>query len=923
MSFSPTLESERLRALRALRILDTPPDAGFDELTALCAQLFDVPMSTVTLVDESRQWFKSHHGLDMRETDRSIAFCAHAVDAIAPLVVPDTALDTRFANNPCVLGEPHLRFYAGIPLITADGFAVGTLTIMDRVPREMSPEQVELLHRLARQAVGQLELHAQRQAYQELAAHYAEAQRIAGVGSWQLDISENRLHWSAEIYRIFGVEHGAFDGTFEAFMSFVHPDDRDAMLTAQEMALTGAVPLDHEHRIVRPDGTTRFVHERAGVADTEGGRRLILAGNVEDVTERREAFALLEAREVQYRRLFDDHPEPMWVFHADTLRFLAVNDAAVVRYGWSRQEFLELTLEDIRPPEDVAEMLNRVRDRTSGPRKSGFWRHRTKSGETLWVEIASNHVEFEGKPARLIVSYDVTAQRNAELRVQQSESLRRVAARVARLGGWAMELPGEVMNLSDDTADMLDIAPGVRPSLPELLDMCVPESRAGTRELLERCLRGGEAFDTEIELVSAKGRRFWARLIGEAEFDQEGRSLRVAGGMQDITERRKLEQQFLRAQRMESIGTLAGGIAHDLNNVLTPILMSIDLLREPLPDDERMETLDALEASASRGADMVRQVLSFARGVEGRRLRVTASNLVQDVAKLVGDTFPRSIAITTKLDDDLPSLEGDPTQLHQVLLNLAVNARDAMPEGGTLRFRAEVVIIDGVRPISAHEPGPGRYVMLSVEDSGMGIPQDELERIFDPFFTTKELGVGTGLGLSTSLAIVRSHGGVLRVYSEVGVGTTFHVYVPAAEPSDAERIDGVPYELPRGDGQLILLVDDEASVRQIGRQTLEAFGYRVVVACDGAEGVAIFAAQRAEIAVVLTDMMMPIMDGLTMIRVLRRMQPDVRIVAASGLASNGSVAKAAEAGIHDFVPKPYSAYALLTTLHRVLNEVPA
>ena len=329
-----------------------------------------------------------------------------------------------------------------------------------------------------------------------------------------------------------------------------------------------------------------------------------------------------------------------------------------------------------------------------------------------------------------------------------------------------------------------------------------------------------------------------------------------------------------------------------------------------------------MASSARRGADMVRQVLHFARGVEGRRMSVQVKHLLLDVEKILRDTFTKNIELRTNLPDDLWTVVGDPTQLHQVLMNLCVNARDAMPTGGVLTLSARNVEIDAQYAALDAEATPGAYILIRVEDTGSGIPADMLDRIFDPFFTTKEVGKGTGLGLSTSLAIVKTHAGFLRVYSELGVGTTFKAYFPAQTSHvDDDEATGILLTLPRGDGELILVVDDEAAVREITRQTLEAFGYRVLLAADGAEAVAIFAGRKDDVSVVLTDMMMPVMDGPATIQVLRRIDPAVRIIAASGLSANGPEGNAARLGVRHFLPKPYTAQTLLTVLRETLQPV--
>jgi PAS domain S-box-containing protein len=403
--------------------------------------------------------------------------------------------------------------------------------------------------------------------------------------------------------------------------------------------------------------------------------------------------------------------------------------------------------------------------------------------------------------------------------------------------------------------------------------------------------------------------------------DEAGRPASVLVINTDITERTKLEHQFLRAQRLESIGTLAGGIAHDLNNVLTPILVSIDMLREGETDPDRLGVLATLESSTRRGADMVQQVLSFARGVEGRRVKVQISDVLRDVERIVNDTFLKNIDVSTCAPAGLWTVSGDPIQLHQVLLNLCVNARDAMPSGGTLLLSAENVTLDEVFAGANIDAKQGPHVVLKVRDSGVGIAREMVGRIFEPFFTTKDLSKGTGLGLSTSLAIVKSHGGFMRVESALGKGAEFSVYLPAQTASPSEPPRKKSADLPRGSGELILVVDDEAPVRFVTRRMLETYGYRVLLAADGSEAVALYEKQNGDIAAVITDMMMPVMDGPATISALRAMRPDVRIIAASGLHGRGNDPHSASiASVRHFLSKPYTAETLLTALRRVLTD---
>ena len=434
----------------------------------------------------------------------------------------------------------------------------------------------------------------------------------------------------------------------------------------------------------------------------------------------------------------------------------------------------------------------------------------------------------------------------------------------------------------------------------------------------DRAVRTKGEWNGEIRKVGRKN----SQLVFAARWtllrDEQGNARAILSIDTDITERKKLEQQFLRAQRLESIGTLAGGIAHDLNNALSPIIMSMELLRLNMGEAERMEIISTMEASAQRCADMVRQVLCFARGVEGQKAVVQPAQLLREMQKMASETFPKNIEIKVRTEAGGWSVIGDPTQLHQVLLNLCVNARDAMPGGGTILLSSENVMLDESYAAMNMAAKAGPHVLLQVHDNGTGIPPEIIEKIFDPFFTTKEVGKGTGLGLSTSLAIINSHGGFVRVYSEPGRGTTFKVYLQANVHERTEEWSRQERDMPRGQGELILLVDDDVSVRQITRQTLEAFGYRVMLACDGAEAVALYAQNRTDIALVLTDMMMPVMDGPATIQVLMKLNPQIKIIAASGISANAHVAKAAGAGVTNFLPKPYTAETLLRMLRQVL-----
>jgi PAS domain S-box-containing protein len=384
-----------------------------------------------------------------------------------------------------------------------------------------------------------------------------------------------------------------------------------------------------------------------------------------------------------------------------------------------------------------------------------------------------------------------------------------------------------------------------------------------------------------------QARRDGTPLIVESRWslvrDSEGRAKARLIINTDVTERKRLEAQFLRTQRMEGIGALAGGIAHDLNNVLAPVLMGVELLGEGLTGDDRKQVLVTMKSCAQRGAEMVKQILSFARGVGGQAAVLQVKGIVSEMGRLAKDTFPRSLRVHVKIASDLPPIIGNATQLHQVLLNLCVNARDAMPNGGDLRLTAEHSILEAYAARGELQPVSGSFVVLAVSDTGHGMSPEVLAKIFQPFFTTKDEGKGTGLGLSTVVGIAKSHNGFVEVSSEVGKGTTFRVYLPAAPSVDRPEEEEKPVAPAMGRGEQILVVDDEIAILEITRESLEAFNYRVLMAKNGAEAVSIYERQKGQIQAVITDMMMPIMDGPASIKALRKINPLVRSSASAGL----------------------------------------
>lgn len=666
--------------------------------------------------------------------------------------------------------------------------------------------------------------------------------------------------------------------------------------------------------------------------------------------------------------------------------------------------------------------------------------------------------ELEAQVLRLEQENNVLQEEASRLRAARDHldngaALLRIAGKVARLGGWTIEMPERKLTWSDETCLIHDAPPGYQPTLKEGMDLFPPEYRADVARHVENCIQNGTPYEFEVPKYTFSGRRIWVRSLGEAVrdaqgdiiglqgafqditeqkaaaeasresterfremaeyigevffnydpvnnrliyansayeeiwgrpvedvqanpssyleavhpdqrpaaqdafkrqlageetnvefrvvrpdgtfrwvhehavpvFDSQGRVERIVGTMRDITDRKGFEQQFLRAQRMESIGTLAGGIAHDLNNVFAPILMSIDLFKLDETDPERLKLLAHIENSARHGTGLVKQVLSFARGVEGHHVDVNLHDLVQDVQEIIRDTFPKTIEFRIAVPADLWSVRADFTQLNQVLVNLCVNARDSMPDGGLLSIDMQNVVLDNAWARLNPGAKPGNHVSIQVADTGAGIADEIRERIFDPFFTTKEFGKGTGLGLATVMTIVKSHNGFIDVQSESGRGTRFTILLPAVAQvaaSTAAIADKKPALSSEGGNERLLVVDDEASVRFTAKATLEHFGYQVMLAEDGREAVALYEQHRDKIAAVITDMAMPIMDGPATMQALRKLNPDVKLIASSGHTNHETLSKATGFAPDFFLAKPYNIDALLEAVRGILPSGP-
>ena len=632
--------------------------------------------------------------------------------------------------------------------------------------------------------------------------------------------------------------------------------------------------------------------------------------------EREQAFCALQQSEARFRRLVES--DIIGIIFADLNGNISdANDAFLKMVGYERSELLsgKLRWDEMTPPEHrhldekaIAEFINCG---IYSPFEKEFIR---KDGSRIPVMVGGALLE-ESSQNTVGFVLNLTDRKIAEQKIRQQAAL---------------------LDITTDAIFVRDLDNQIRfwNKGAERLYGWTAEEALGknTNQLLYRLetlsqLENNQAslaeygsWHSELYQVTKEGKEIIVASRWTLVRDDDGQPISILIVNTDITEKKLLEAQVLRTQRMESIGTLAGGIAHDLNNALTPMMMVIQLLEAKLRDEQSQQWLSILETNVKRSADLVKQVLSFSRGVAGKHSPLEVGCLIQEIEKMVKQTFSRAIEIRTDIPTrNLWTICGDATQLHQVLMNLCINARDAMPAGGILEISAKNLWIDENYVRMNIDAKVGPYVVISVSDTGTGIKSEVIERIFEPFFTTKEVGKGTGLGLSTVVGIIKSHGGFVKVLSEVGKGTEFKVYLPVTQTVALENPYDEGHKLPKGHGELILVIDDEDSIREITKTSLEAYDYRVLTARDGIEAVAVYAQHKDEISLALVDMMMPCMDGMTTIRTLQKINPQVKIIAVSGLVSNLKAIEHLGDNVKTFLSKPYTSNELLENLQLVLS----
>lgn len=644
------------------------------------------------------------------------------------------------------------------------------------------------------------------------------------------------------------------------------------------------------------------------------GKPIGVQGIARDVTERRKGEQALRDSEERYRLLFQNSPLPMMVYEVESLQFLAVNDAAIHSYGFSRSEFLSMTIKDIRPPDEIPYLIRRL---TSEPMEQHVAVHRKKDGSLIDVEIRAHSLGWFGKGARMVVAEDITERVRAEIAIRESEAKFRT---LAESSPYAIVITRDqqVVFANRAAVDMSGY------TLEELFQLdtntfLTPEMRTFADERrAQRDQSPWRSMRYELKVTAKGGVEKWLD-ITTSQITYEGSPAVLLNAM-DVTERKVVEEQLRQAQKMEAVGRLAGGVAHDFNNLLMIMRGYADLILDSESADESTRrNAEQITRASERAAGLTQQLLAFSRKQVLAPQVLNLPQVIQGVDKMLVRLIGENIELTTSAPEDLWRVKADPNQIEQVLLNLAINARDAMPQGGKLMIEMSNVNLDAyfVRQHAGSTAGP--HVLISVSDTGAGMTREVSARVFEPFFTTKEVGRGTGLGLATVYGIVKQSNGYITVYSEAGKGTTFKVYLPKA----TEEATPVALREPSehlGGSETILLVEDETDVRALARQFLDSRGYRVLEAKDGSEALTISGGHSGNIDLLVTDVVMPKMSGRELAEKLAPIRPHMRVLYVSGYTAEAI----GHHGILDpgteFLQKPFSREILARKLREVLDK---
>lgn len=700
----------------------------------------------------------------------------------------------------------------------------------------------------------------------------------------------------------------------------IHPDFRPLVLNKiHELIVQGKEVPMVEEKFLRFDGTSVDV-EVSAIPFTYGDRPSVQFV-VRDITDRKSAEKAIRESEVKFRSLAETAAAAIFIYQGEKFKY--VNSATEAITGYSRSELTMMNFWDIVHPDyrELVKQRGLARQRGENIANRYEFVIVTKGGAQKWLDFTSTVIDYEGSPAGLGTAYDITELMKAQDAVLASEAKYRTLFQQSQDAVFISTPEGKLLDINPAGVELFGYS-----SPEELLRVDIPRdlyAEAADREKIKRSLvMYGSVRDVEVNIRRRDGTTRLCLLTATVVRQEDTGRTAYQGFIRDITEQRLLEDQLRQAHRLESIGTLAGGIAHDFNNILGIILGYVNVLDSSRTNPPRFaQGVDVVKKAVQRGAGLVNQLLTFARKTDVTLESVNVNEVIIEFKKLVEETFPKTIVFTLELHDPIPTIIADHNQVHQALLNLCVNARDAMPKGGIVNISTSVVTKSSLEDRFT-EAGDDTYVRISVADNGAGIDEHTRERIFEPFFTTKERGKGTGLGLAVVYGVVKSHRGFIDVESEVGSGTMFNMYFPIRTQSvePFETIKSIESEVVGGN-ETILLVEDEEMILDLVKGLLENRGYRILTARDGVEAVEVYRQYSDEIALVMSDMGLPKLGGFEAFLEMKKAERKPKVIFASGYLDPQTKSEMFKAGVKNFVQKPYDPGEILRSIRDVLDSI--
>ena len=724
---------------------------------------------------------------------------------------------------------------------------------------------------------------------------------------------------SPEYAPMIGYEPDEFESSLQNWMEHIHPDDHDQVLAAFQTCLASNQAMAMEYRRQTKLGDWIWIQSIGEVIEWDDSRKpLRMIGIHRDITDQKQAAIALEVSEKKHRLLFKGSENAIVVAHAEDGEIIDCNPAAEVLFGRVRSELIGMRQKELHPPHEHEGEFTTTFNRHKSTKAGNILESEIlkPSGEIRQVEIKANLFELEKTKLVQGVFVDITERKQAEEALLQSERSLRQAQATAHIGSWSYDKQGRI-SWSDELYHIFSVSPdSYVPSTEAIISLIHSDDRSAMQMWMDAIVAGKSPDEIEFRSIRSDGSMIYLRCQGELADDGEKK---VIGIIQDITEHKRLEEQFHQAQKMEAVGTLVGGIAHDFNNILAGITGNIYLARQRLQaQPEALHNLESVELLSHRAADLIRQLLTFARKDIVDLKPMPFTPFIKETLKFLRTSLPENITMQQNVCSDALLVQGDATQMHQVLMNLVNNARDAV-EG--VREPSISVRLERFEPdalfLEEHDYfNDSSYAHISVEDNGCGMSQSQLEHLFEPFFTTKPQGQGTGLGLAMVFGAIKTHKGYVEVESSPDQGSTFHVYLPVTEviPKVVESVELV--EEQGGHGETILLVDDETNIVETGRDVLESLGYKVITALNGEQAVSIFEQHRDEIALCIFDLVMPVMGGYEAAQRIRKLEPKVKIIFATGYDKEGQ----GDLQNEIVIKKPYAVSQFSQMIRQQLND---